>query len=84
MKKIVYATGKGWRRITMAVREGVVWGSIIIHHRISDEKRWCDCPRRKGSARAVDLAHPWTHFREATWDDALDYAAAGPGAEFVT
>ncbi|HTO82274.1 MAG TPA: 2Fe-2S iron-sulfur cluster-binding protein, partial [Methylomirabilota bacterium] len=25
----------------------------------------------------VDPANPWTHFREATWDEALDFAAAG-------
>jgi formate dehydrogenase major subunit len=25
----------------------------------------------------VDPANPWTHFREATWDEALDRAAAG-------
>ena len=25
----------------------------------------------------VDPANPWTHFREATWDEALDAAAAG-------
>ena len=25
----------------------------------------------------VDPANPWTHFREATWDEALEYAARG-------
>jgi formate dehydrogenase major subunit len=25
----------------------------------------------------VDPANPWTHFREASWDEALDFAAAG-------
>ena len=25
----------------------------------------------------IDPANPWTHFREATWDEALDRAAAG-------
>jgi len=25
----------------------------------------------------VDPANPWTHFREATWDEALDFAANG-------
>ena len=28
----------------------------------------------------VDPANPWTHFREATWDEALDVAAGGPEA----
>jgi formate dehydrogenase major subunit len=31
-------------------------------------KRWDD---------AVDPANPWTHFREASWDEALERAAAG-------
>lgn len=38
--------------------------------------------RRDGIDKAdshvhVDPANPWTHFREATWDEALDKAAAG-------
>src|SRR5262249_28306163 len=31
----------------------------------------------KGADDYVDPANPWTHFREATWDEALDFAAAG-------
>ncbi|MFZ5789642.1 MAG: formate dehydrogenase subunit alpha [Pseudomonadota bacterium] len=27
----------------------------------------------------VDPANPWTHFREATWEEALDFAAGGLG-----
>ncbi len=26
---------------------------------------------------SLDAANPWTHFREATWEEALDHAAAG-------
>jgi formate dehydrogenase major subunit len=37
--------------------------------------------RKDGVAKVVgervDPAHPWTHFREASWDEALDRAAAG-------
>ncbi|HEY3145552.1 MAG TPA: molybdopterin-dependent oxidoreductase, partial [Dongiaceae bacterium] len=37
--------------------------------------------RKPGVAKSaddyVDPANPWTHFREATWDEALDLAAAG-------
>jgi formate dehydrogenase major subunit len=37
--------------------------------------------RREGVPKdgmlVVDPANPWTHFREATWDEALDVAAAG-------
>ena len=35
--------------------------------------------RREGAPKGlnVDPAHPFTHFREATWDEALDLAAGG-------
>src|SRR6266566_131863 len=32
---------------------------------------------RKHAHDSVDPANPWTHFRTATWDEALDRAAAG-------
>src|SRR5438067_437206 len=32
---------------------------------------------RKHAADVVDPANPWTHFRTATWEEALDRAAAG-------
>jgi formate dehydrogenase major subunit len=32
---------------------------------------------RKDANDQVDPANPWTHFREATWEDALDFAAGG-------
>ena len=31
----------------------------------------------KDGALSLDPANPWTHFREASWDEALDRAAAG-------
>jgi len=31
----------------------------------------------KHAAEDIDPANPWTHFREATWDEALDRAASG-------
>ncbi|MEM7446548.1 MAG: molybdopterin-dependent oxidoreductase, partial [Pseudomonadota bacterium] len=34
-----------------------------------------DAPKQKDAA--VDPANPWTHFREASWDEALDRAASG-------
>ncbi|WP_300301768.1 formate dehydrogenase subunit alpha [Ferrovibrio sp.] len=34
-----------------------------------------DAPKHGESS--VDPANPWTHFREADWDEALEYAAAG-------
>ncbi|MFQ6018116.1 MAG: formate dehydrogenase subunit alpha [Kiloniellaceae bacterium] len=37
--------------------------------------------RREGAPKTADIqidpANPWTHFREATWEEALDLAAAG-------
>ncbi|RMD65273.1 MAG: formate dehydrogenase subunit alpha, partial [Alphaproteobacteria bacterium] len=37
--------------------------------------------RREDAPKAADIvidpANPWTHFREATWEEALDVAAAG-------
>ena len=34
-----------------------------------------DAPKRADAT--IDPANPWTHFRQATWDEALDRAAAG-------
>src|SRR5262249_43381356 len=31
----------------------------------------------KNANEQVDPANPWTHFREATWDEALEFAARG-------
>src|SRR4029453_11239433 len=31
----------------------------------------------KSADDTVDPANPWTHFRESSWDEALDFAAAG-------
>ncbi|MFX7879258.1 molybdopterin-dependent oxidoreductase, partial [Acinetobacter baumannii] len=31
----------------------------------------------KDARDQVDPANPWTHFREASWDEALDIAARG-------
>ena len=36
-----------------------------------------DAPKEPDTA--IDPAHPWTHFREASWEEALDRAAAGLG-----
>ncbi len=31
----------------------------------------------KRAEEEIDCANPWTHFREASWEEALDFAAAG-------
>ena len=46
-----------------------------------------DPPRRRAQGRqrlAIDPANPWTHFREATWEEALDVAAGGPARRSAT
>jgi formate dehydrogenase major subunit len=54
------------------------FGFDYIHHphRLTKPMiRRDDAP--KGGALALDPANPWTHFREASWEEALDRAAAG-------
>ena len=76
--KIVYAQGVNGpankNRLCVKGR----FGFDYIHHphrltkpliRLSNMK--------KDSQDQVDPANPWTHFREATWDEALDAAAGG-------
>ncbi|WP_119677992.1 formate dehydrogenase subunit alpha [Indioceanicola profundi] len=36
-----------------------------------------DMPKRADDAQIIDPANPWTHFREATWEEALERAAGG-------
>jgi len=54
------------------------FGFDYIHH---PERLTKPLIRKEGVAKRtddqVDPANPWTHFREATWDDALDVAAKG-------
>ena len=54
------------------------FGFDYVHHpeRIATPLiRRADAP--KDAAAALDPANPWTHFREAGWDEALDAAAGG-------
>src|SRR5690606_15857211 len=52
------------------------WDYIYHPHRLTKPLvRRDDAPKRGDDQ--VDPANPWTHFREATWDEALDRAAAG-------
>ena len=54
------------------------FGFDYIHHR---HRLTRPMIRRDGAEKRVDEdidpANPWTHFREATWEEALDAAAAG-------
>jgi formate dehydrogenase major subunit len=54
------------------------FGFDYIHHphRLTKPMiRRDDAP--KGADLEIDSANPWTHFREASWEEALDRAAAG-------
>jgi formate dehydrogenase major subunit len=54
------------------------FGLDYVHHPHRLTKplvRRADAPKRADIQ--VDPANPWTHFREASWEEALDLAAAG-------
>ena len=77
-EKIVYATGRNGpanhNRLCVKGR----FGFDYIHHPHRLTKpliRLANMP--KDANDQVDPANPWTHFREATWEEALDVAAAG-------
>ncbi len=77
-ERIVYATGRdgpaNQNRLCVKGR----FGFDYIHHPHRLTKpliRLANVP--KDAADQVDPANPWTHFREASWDEALDAAAAG-------
>jgi len=77
-EKVVYATGRdgpaNHNRLCVKGR----FGFDYIHHphRLTRPLvRLPDVP--KDAQDQVDPANPWTHFREATWEEALDRAASG-------
>ena len=76
--RIVYAAGRegpaNQNRLCVKGR----FGFDYIHHPHRLTKPLIRLPNvPKHAADQVDPANPWTHFREATWDEALDAAAAG-------
>jgi formate dehydrogenase major subunit len=77
-EKIVYAEGRdgpaNHNRLCVKGR----FGFDYVHHPhrlLKPLVRLDNVP--KDPYDQVDPANPWTHFREATWDEALDRAAAG-------
>ena len=76
--KIVYAQGRdgpaNHNRLCVKGR----FGFDYIHHphRLTKPLIRLDT-MPKDAADQVDPANPWTHFREATWEEALDRAAGG-------
>ena len=79
-EKIVYATGRdgpaNHNRLCVKGR----FGFDYIHHPHRLMRPLVRLPNTPKHAQdQVDPANPWTHFREATWDEALDLAGAGLG-----
>ncbi len=76
--KVVYANGRNGpanhNRLCVKGR----FGFDYIHHPHRLTKPLIRLPNvGKDAADQVDPANPWTHFREASWEEALDTAAAG-------
>ncbi|SMF76226.1 NAD-dependent formate dehydrogenase catalytic subunit /NAD-dependent formate dehydrogenase iron-sulfur protein [Tistlia consotensis] len=63
-------------RNRLCVKGRFGWDYIYHPHRLTRPLvRRDDAPKRGDDE--VDPANPWTHFREASWDEAVDRAAAG-------
>lgn len=76
--RIIYAEGRdgpaNHNRLCVKGR----FGFDYIHHPHRLTTPLIRLPNIPKDARdQVDPANPWTHFREATWDEALDVAARG-------
>ena len=77
-ERIVYGEGRdgpaNHNRLCVKGR----FGFDYIHHPHRLTKPLIRLPNTpKHAAEQVDPANPWTHFREATWEEALDVAAGG-------
>ncbi len=77
-KRVVYAQGRNGpanhNRLCVKGR----FGFDYIHHPHRLTKPLIRLPNMPKHAQdQVDPANPWTHFREATWNEALEFAAGG-------
>ena len=77
-EKIIYAEGRdgpaNQHRLCVKGR----FGFDYIHHPHRLTMPLVRLPEtEKDASDQVDPANPWTHFREASWEEALDLAAAG-------
>src|SRR6202008_1150780 len=77
-EKVIYAEGRdgpaNHNRLCVKGR----FGFDYIHHPNRLLKPLVRLPGvKKAPNDQVDPANPWTHFREATWEEALDLAAGG-------
>jgi formate dehydrogenase major subunit len=76
--RILYVDGRDGpaNRNRLCVKGRFGFDYIDHPHRLTKPMiRREDAP--KGAALEIDPANPWTHFREASWEEALDRAAAG-------
>ena len=76
--RILYVDGRDGpaneQRLCVKGRFG---SDYITHsHRLTKPMIRRDDAHKDGNLK-LDPAHPWTHFREASWEEALDAAAAG-------
>ncbi|HET8726531.1 MAG TPA: formate dehydrogenase subunit alpha [Alphaproteobacteria bacterium] len=77
--RILYAEGRDGpaNRNRLCVKGRFGFDYIAHPHRLTRPLiRRDDAPAKSKDAK-VDPANPWTHFREATWEEALDLAAQG-------
>ncbi len=77
-KKVVYAQGRNGpaNKNRLCVKGRFGFDYIHHPHRLTKPLvRLDNMPKHANDQ--VDPANPWTHFREATWDEALDRAANG-------
>ena len=77
-KRVVYAQGRNGpanhNRLCVKGR----FGFDYIHHPHRLTKPLIRLPNTpKHAMDQIDPANPWTHFREASWEEALDFAANG-------
>ena len=77
-EKIVYAEGRNGPANEQRLCVKGRFGFDYIHHPHRLTKPLVRKPGvPKDANDQVDPANPWTHFREASWDEALDLAAGG-------
>jgi formate dehydrogenase major subunit len=77
-EKIVYAEGRNGPANQQRLCVKGRFGFDYIHHPHRLTKPLVRKPGvPKDANDQVDPANPWTHFREASWDEALDLAAGG-------
>jgi len=78
--KILYVDGRDGpaNRNRLCVKGRFGYDYIYHPHRLTKPMIRRD-DAAKGADVQVDPANPWTHFREATWEEALERAAGGLG-----